>query len=125
MPTALQIGPENWQSYLVSRKIQGESKDSDGAERSILMEQVQRAADKIKQGLGARRILLAGSLAHRMWWDEDSDVDLAVEGLSGEQYWEAWRIAEQIIRSREVEVIDLDSATSQLLQSIEKEGLLL
>ena len=43
-------------------------------------------------------MLLFGSLAHLLWFREDSNVDLAVQGLKGaEDYWEAWQAIDEII----------------------------
>lgn len=122
MPTALQLGPERWKQYMKQDTVKQESK-VDQSEYHLLMAQVQSAASKIRTELKATRVILIGSLAHQQWWDNKSDVDIVVEGLASDQYWKAWKIAEEFIEGREVEVIDYESATPRLQETIEREGL--
>ena len=122
MPTALQLGPERWQPYLTHRRRRQQPQcDMDGCD--ALLREVRIAAERIKSELGAKRVILIGSLAHGMWWDQESDVDLVVDGLSSEGYWEAWAIAEKAIHGRRVEVIDLESVTPHMRETVEEEGL--
>lgn len=124
MPTALQLAPDAWQQYLTARPERRDvRKQADTSQRDSIMHEVRIAAERIKSKLGAKRVLLIGSLAHGLWWEEESDVDLVVEGLSGSDYWEAWAIAEEMITGRQIEVIDLESATPSLRRRIETEGI--
>jgi predicted nucleotidyltransferase len=52
----------------------------------------------------------------------DSEVDLAVEGLSSAGYWQAWQVAEEIIGDRPVDLIELETASPSLLDAIEEYG---
>jgi len=52
----------------------------------------------------------------------DSDVDLAVEGLIGEDYWRAWRLAEEIIGDRPVDLIEMETAGESLRRAIQRYG---
>jgi predicted nucleotidyltransferase len=65
-----------------------------------LLERIREAAVVLKSCFHARRVVLFGSLAHVAWFTPDSDVDLAVEGLSSDDYWRAWRVVEEIIGDR-------------------------
>jgi hypothetical protein len=50
-------------------------------------------------------------------------VDLAVEGLkSGKDYWEAWRVVEEIIADRLVDLIEIETAGESLRQAIQRHG---
>ena len=40
----------------------------------------------LKTHFGARRVVLFGSLTYAAWFIPDSDVDLVVEGLVGDDY---------------------------------------
>jgi predicted nucleotidyltransferase len=76
----------------------------------------------LKTRFGARRVILFGSLAHAAWSTPDSDVDLAVEGLVGEDYWRAWRALEAIIEDRPVDLIETEMAGESLRRAIQRHG---
>jgi predicted nucleotidyltransferase len=67
--------------------------------------------------------VLFGSLAHEAWFAPDSDVDLAVEGLASDDYWRAWRLAEEIIGDRLVDLIEIETAGESLRRAIERYGI--
>ncbi len=52
-----------------------------------------------------------------------SDVDLAVEGLDADDYWEAWRRVEEIIADRPVDLIDMETVTPSVLKAIQRYGI--
>ena len=66
-----------------------------------------------------------GSLAHAAWFTLDSDVDLIVEGMPGEAYWQAWRAVEEIIGDRPVDLIELEMASESLKQAVRRYGVAL
>ena len=125
MPTALELGREGWKQYLKADRhresISGLT-PSERIEREQLLKRVRKAANKIKKRFGVRRVVLFGSLAHEGWFAQDSDVDLAVEGLRGDDYWQAWRIVEDIIEDRLVDLIEIESSGQSLQQAIERYG---
>ncbi len=53
--------------------------------------------------------MVVGSLAHQAWFSHDSDVDLAIEGLNPESFWEVWKLIEDIIGTHPVDLIDMDA----------------
>jgi predicted nucleotidyltransferase len=91
-------------------------------EREHLLQRVREAAAAIKTRYGAERVVLFGSLAHAAWFAPNSDVDLAVEGLKNEDYWQAWRLVEEIIGDHAVDLVDLDMASESLKGSIRRYG---
>ncbi|MGQ9554223.1 MAG: nucleotidyltransferase family protein [Anaerolineae bacterium] len=94
MATALELGREGWQRYLHERRRRAPPKLLPEQQREHLLAQARQAAAMLKSEFGAKRVVLFGSLAHGAWFTPDSDVDMAVEGLSGERYWQAWRAVE-------------------------------
>ena len=52
-------------------------------------------------------------------------VDLAVEGLPPEAYWSAWRLAEELITDRSVDLVTLEDAAPSLRSSAERHGIAL
>jgi predicted nucleotidyltransferase len=126
MPTALELTREGWKSYLEGarrRLVVPELTDAEKGELNQLLRRVRKAAELLKNQFGARRVLLFGSLAQPFWFKEDSDVDLAVEGLkNGKDYWEAWQMVEEIIGDRLVDFIEIEAAGESLRQAIQRYG---
>jgi len=93
--------------------------------RERLLDRVREAAAVLKHRFGVRQVFLIGSLAHEGWFMPDSDVDIAVEGLRSEDYWQAWRVVEEIIEERPVDLIDLETAGESLQQAVRRYGVVL
>ena len=108
MPTALELRREGWKPYLKDARRQPTSPEwtpGEERERGRLLDRIREAAAVVKTRFGARRVVLFGSLAHAAWFSADSDIDLGVEGLAGDAYWQAWRMVEEIIGDRRVDLI--------------------
>lgn len=86
------------------------------------MDRIREAAALLKTRFGARRVILFGSLAHRAWFVPDSDVDLVVEGLAGDDYWQAWRLVEEVIMDWPVDLIEMETASKSLLRAVQRYG---
>jgi predicted nucleotidyltransferase len=87
------------------------------------MERVREAARLLKSRFQVRRVVLLGSLTRPAWFARDSDVDLAVEGLRGSDYWEAWRTVEDAIQDRPVDLIEIEHASQSLRGAIARHGI--
>jgi predicted nucleotidyltransferase len=126
MPTALELTREGWRSYLEAARRRPAPPEVTPAERRArerLLERVREAAAVLKARFGARRVVLFGSLAHAAWFMPDSDVDLAVEGLAGDDYWRAWRLVEEIIGDRPVDLIEIEMVGESLKRAIQRYGM--
>lgn len=126
MSTALELGREGWKPYLEAVRRRPEPPEltpADQREREQLLARIREAADELKTRFGAQRVVLFGSLAHVAWYTSKSDVDLAVEGLSGKDYWEAWRLLEEMVSDRPVDLVDIETAGESLRQVIERKGI--
>ncbi len=125
MPTALKLGREGWVHFLKAGRHHPQPSvltPSERIEREQLLKRIRKAAKEIKTRFGVHRVVLFGSLAHEGWFAQDSDVDLAVEGLRGNDYWEAWRIAEDIIEDRPVDLIEIETSEHSLQRAIKRYG---
>jgi len=125
MPTALELTREGWKSYLEAarrRPVPPELTPAERRARERLLDRIREAAAVMKARFGARRVLLFGSVAHAAWFMPDSDVDLAVEGLVGDNYWQAWRLVEEIIGDRPVDLIEIEMAGESLRRAIQRHG---
>jgi predicted nucleotidyltransferase len=128
MPTALELGPEGWRPYaeaVVSRRSSVAKTEHEVRERERLLSLVRQVAVLLKARFGAKKVILFGSMAHEAWFASDSDIDLAVEGIKAQDYWRAWETAEKLIEGRLVDLIDLESASGSLRESIERYGVIL
>ena len=126
MPTALELGPEGWKPFVEAARKRGPNTGLTAAqktERGALVDRVRRAAQEIKTRYEGCRVLLFGSLSHGQWFDATSDVDVAVEGLDGEAYWDAWEVLETHLSNRAVDLVALETASDSLRQAIERSGL--
>lgn len=126
MPTALELTREGWKSYLEAARRRPAPPELTPAERRArerLLERIREAAAVVKARFGARRVMLFGSLAHAAWFMADSDVDLAVEGLVGDDYWQAWRLVEEIIGDRPVDLIEIEMVGESLRRAIQRYGI--
>lgn len=126
MATALELGREGWKRYVEASRRRSPPPaltPAERRERERLLSQVREAAAMLKTRFGTRRVVLFGSLAHAAWFAADSDVDLAVEGLSAQEYWAAWRAVEEIVRDRPVDLLTLETVGEPLRRAIERSGI--
>jgi predicted nucleotidyltransferase len=68
-------------------------------------------------------VVLFGSLAHGAWFEPESDVDMAVEGLPPGAYWGAWRRVESYFPARKADLVEYETASESLRQAIDTEGI--
>ncbi|MBM3242168.1 DNA polymerase [Candidatus Poribacteria bacterium] len=125
MPTVLELSHEDRKHYLEAarhRPPPPELTPAEWNEREQLLERIRESAAILKTRFGVRHVVLFGSLAHTAWFTSDSDVDLAVEGLEGNAYWQAWRLLEELIADRPVDLVELETAGESLQQAIRRYG---
>ena len=128
MPTALELPREEWGRYIKSARRRPDKSaitPDEAQEREQLLARVKQAVVELKKRYTIHRVVLFGSLAHRAWYVPGSDVDLAVEGLDPGSYWKAWELAEDIIATHPVVLIDIATARESLQQAIERDGVAL
>lgn len=125
MPTALELTRQGWKSYLEAarqRPVLSKLTSVEEDEREELLARIRTGASLLKARFGVRRVVLFGSLAHSGWFSVDSDVDLAVEGLAGRDYWDAWRLVEETVGDRPVDLIEIEIAGESLRYAIQRYG---
>jgi len=126
MPLASELTAEDLKRYRESARrwlAPNRLTPTEQVAQEALLCRVRDAAALLKSRFEARRVILFGSLAHQAWFMPDSDVDLAVEGLGSNDYWQAWRMAEEMIKDREVDLIELETASPSLRQAIQRYGI--
>jgi predicted nucleotidyltransferase len=126
MATALELKGEGWRRFMATDSIRetiAEVSSESLEEREKILEKVRKAAKMLKTKFGVKRVILIGSLAHAAWYTPESDVDIVVEELPDHLYWEAWKVLEDEIADRPVDLIDLESASVSLKRSINRNGI--
>ncbi len=126
MPTALELTREQWQPYIEAAQHRVKHPGITAAEqneREQLIDRVHQVAAELRSAFRVKRIILFGSLVNADWFTLDSDVDLAVEGLTPDNYWQAWRLAEDIIKTRQVDFVEIETAKESLRQAILRYGI--
>ena len=126
MPTALELTREEWQPYIEASLRRPESPGPDPSlaqQRKELLRRLQELAVLLKARFKVQRVVLFGSAVYPDSFSRHSDVDLAVEGLRNEDFWDAWRVAEEIVGDRAVDLVDVETARESLLRSIARDGM--
>lgn len=119
MATARELGPAGWGAY--AGPTTAPVQEVPLEERERLIGRVRVAAEQLRR-LGARRIILFGSLARDGTFGAESDIDLAVEDLPAAAYWEGWRLAEEALGGVPVDLVALERASGPLRRAIERDG---
>jgi hypothetical protein len=83
-----------------------------------------RLAGLLARRYGARRVILCGSLA-RGAFRRGSDIDLAVEGVADDRFFEAGAAAANAAKDIEVDLVPLESATPAYRRHVAEEGVVL
>jgi len=89
--------------------------------REETLYRVRKALEELEARIPFRRAFIFGSLVRPGAFHEDSDVDIALEGLPPERFWEAAAHLSEILE-REVDVLPLEEV--RFREKIEREGLL-
>lgn len=123
MPTALELVKTGWKPFLGKKRYVPKISDSQIIERDKLIQTVSHAAAQLKHEFQELKIVLFGSLAHKAWYSQDSDIDLAVDGLPSDQYFKAWRKLETIFSNRKIDFVDMSELAEPVKQMILSEGI--
>lgn len=81
-----------------------------------------RAAEVLRGQFAGERVLAFGSLVHSGPFDERSDIDLAVAGISPQRFFRAYAAAAAVIGPFEFDLVDLADCQPGLRAVILEEG---
>ena len=121
--TALSLTPKEVESYRraalrVKPKRRGDLK----ARRQRAWRVARKAAKILKIKFGVEKVMVFGSLVHPALFHESSDVDLAVWGLGGRDYYRAVSVLLDIEPSISIDLIVFEDARRVLQDVILKDG---
>lgn len=103
-----------------ARKRQVQYEQETHARRETAWAAARQAAQLLKERFGATRVIVFGSLAHSAWFHTRSDIDLAVEGVSADDFIPAWAALDHQDSLFEIDLIRHESAPAHLRESIER-----
>ncbi|MFB6272770.1 MAG: nucleotidyltransferase family protein [Salinibacter sp.] len=83
----------------------------------------QRAATLLKTDFGADRVVLFGSVVRDERLSPHSDLDLAIAGVSGIDYYRAVARVQSVSEERSVDLVRLESCRHSLRQRIDESGI--
>ncbi|MDQ2692887.1 MAG: nucleotidyltransferase domain-containing protein, partial [Chloroflexota bacterium] len=81
-----------------------------------------KAAKILKTEYGVERVMVFGSLIHPALFHERSDVDLAVWGLAGREFYRAVSVLLDIEPSISIDLVAFEDARRRLQDVIMREG---
>ncbi|MEK6607112.1 MAG: nucleotidyltransferase domain-containing protein [Myxococcota bacterium] len=90
-------------------------------ERARVLALPPAAANALVREFGVRRVVAFGSLVWSERFHSRSDVDLAVEGIAPDRFFEAWSRLERLV-GRSIDLIALESCPELLRARILREG---
>ncbi len=124
--TATELSIEKIRSYCPWRNLERLQKDPEVSKRREHAWNVARiAAELLKTRYGATQVVVFGSLVHKTGFTPWSDVDLAVWGITPEEYYSAAGSAMDLgLESGiKVDVVDTEDCAPEFLADIEIEGI--
>ncbi len=120
--TVLELTPEELRKYSLRPK-----RRLDRGQRNRLMTRAKRharrAAEMLKREFGATRVVLFGSLAHRLWFTQWSDIDLAAWGIAPAEFYRAAGTVAEMTSEFKIDVVDPATCRASVLEEIEQDGI--
>lgn len=122
----LQISPEQMAHYKRNalRRLQQEKVELEQRRHSA-WQLSHKAASLLKKEFDVERVVLFGSLVHSDRFTSRSDVDLAAWGLTSKNWLKAMAAVRNLSDEMELNLVDVNCCSSELLVVIEQEGILL
>ena len=124
--TALDLSPEEWKNYNPLRAMrdnQSSMRVQLGQRRRRAARAARKAASLLRKNFQAQRVVLFGSLAKRGRFTLWSDIDLAVWGISPEQFYAAVAAVTGLSIEFKIDLVDPDSCRMSLRTTIDQDGI--
>ena len=121
--TAVSLSPQEIESYRrAAALVKPKRQERVQARRLLAWRLARKAAKALKSEFGAEKVMVFGSLIHLSLFHERSDVDLAVWGLIGREYYRAVSVLLDIEPTISVDLIAFEDARPALQEVILREG---
>jgi predicted nucleotidyltransferase len=126
MPNSLELTPEQISAYRRNAQRRREQERPEiERRRERAWESARRAARVLKKQFGVTRIVVFGSLARDTGFTRWSDVDIAAWGIAMEDTFRAIGVIMDLETEVPVNLVDVNTASPSLLETIEREGIAL
>jgi uncharacterized protein len=113
-------------AYLQTARRRARAAEARWAERRRqAWEAAIRAAAFIKASFPHARVRAFGSVLYPDSFGPRSDIDLAIEGIGWPEYLQLWSALDSLEPDFEIDLIDIEIASSSLRALIEREGVAL
>jgi predicted nucleotidyltransferase len=118
---------DDWDGYIEAWRKRLAQKEAQRQMQTVHLRKVARAcARRLVRDFGADRVYLFGSLLQENLVHDQSDIDLAVEGLKGQRYFAALSEMSALLPPGvELDLVRLERAWPSLVERIKAEGELL
>lgn len=117
------IPPEDLAVYRATARTQVQARRTALAHRRArALDVARRCADALRSDFGVTRVVVFGSLAREALFDERSDIDLAVWGLTGQDYWCAMAMLLHLDPEFDIDLVMIEDAPPRLRQHVDSEG---
>ena len=120
--TALELTPEELSRYSLTPK----RRQSLAQKKQLMaraMRQAKIAATLLKREFGATRVVLFGSLAHRLWFTQWSDIDLAAWGIAPSDFYRAAGTVSDMPSEFKIDVVDPETCRPTVRAEIDEDGI--
>ena len=97
-------------------------KEKDSKRFEMAWESARKAAEILKTNFKAKRVFVFGSLVKPDYFDNNSDIDLAVEGIDEALFYKALGKIISNIDTFKIDLVDYDNCSDVLLKAINREG---
>jgi predicted nucleotidyltransferase len=117
------VSAEQMAVYRRTARARWQAEQQQRAERYQRARQLaHQAAQRLKAQFDVQRVVLFGSATQPDRFNEWSDVDLAVWGLTSANWLKASAAVRDLSNEIEINVVDVTCCSPELLTSIEREG---
>jgi predicted nucleotidyltransferase len=121
--TAVSLTPKELEAYRrAALLVKPKRQEFVQSRRLLAWRLARKAAKTLKAEFGAEKVVVFGSLIHPSLFHERSDVDLAVWGLTGREYYRAVSVLLDIEPTISVDLVAFEDARPALQEVILREG---
>ncbi len=124
MPTTLSLTQEQIARYRASahKRYQREREEIE-RRREQAWQAANQATDILKVQFKATRVVVFGSLVHKVGFTRWSDVDIAAWGIAPEDTFRAIGVISELKTDVPVNLVDVNTARTSLVQVIARDGI--
>ncbi len=121
-----EISPEEMAQYKRTARLRLREERAEQAQRRERAWQLARqAAELLRENFGVERVVLFGSLIQEGRFTRWSDVDLAAWGLTTANWLRAIGAVQDLSDEIELNLVDVETCSPELLAAIEQDGVVL